>query len=972
MKQILAIAKKELRAYFASPLALIFLGIFLVATLLVFFWVETFFRRNIADVRPLFSWLPVILIPLAAALTMRQWSDEQRMGTLEVLLTLPVATHRLVIGKFFAGLGIIALALGLTLGVPITVSMLGDIDWGPVFGGYFAALLLAGAYLAMGLCISAVTNNAVIALLLTVLATGALHLIGSDTLAGFASNRGAEIFRAIGTGSRFDAIQRGVVDLRDLIYFASLSIGFLFLNTLLLEAKRWSSGHDTAPKRSAVKVAAIAAVANLLLLNINIAGVRALRLDLTQNSEYSISKVTEKLLRGLDAPLVIRGYFSKETHPLLAPLVPRIRDMLAEYGLVGKQVKTEFIDPRSEPALEKEANEDYNIKPLPFQFADRHKSEVVNSYFHILIKYGDKHETLSFDDLIEAKVTGINNVEVKLRNLEYDLTRTIKKVVHGFQPIEEVFARAKDTVQLRAYLTAGSLPKNFKKFPELLAKVAKELGARAGAKLAFSTVDPAAKGQEGLREELFKKYGFRPLAASLFSQDAFYCHLVLSVGDRDERIFPAPDMTEATLRNEIEAALKRLVPGFLKTIGIVSSAPPAPPYNPMMGRRPPPPRDRYRLLRSKLSENYTARTVDLKDGRVPGDIDVLLVVGADKLAEKQRFAVDQYLMRGGALVVANGRFTLDPSGARGGIGVKKVESKLEDLLATWGIEVEQTMVLDPQNEAFPIPVERDVMGMRVREVQLLSYPYWVDVRASGMATGTPVLAGLPSVTLQWASPLKVKPVEGLKSTVLLSSTEKSWTSDGTNVQPDFVRYRGKGFGAPAGAKLAKRPLAVLTSGSFTSGFKGKPSPLLKAAEGAAPKAPAAKQGGAASKERGGRSIDKSPHSSRLAVIGSSDFLNDDVLNISRQTGSDRFLNSLRLVQNLVDWAVADVDLLTIRSRGSYARTLLPMEDGERTRWELLNYGIALVALFALIALAAMRRRSIRPLLVTKSGARGGE
>jgi len=126
MKQILTITRKELRGYFGSPMAMIFIGAFLIATLFSFFWVDTFFARGIADVRPLFRWMPVLMIFIAAALTMRQWSEEQRVGTLEILLTLPVSTTQLVIGKFLAVLVLIGIALGLTLFIPITVALLGN------------------------------------------------------------------------------------------------------------------------------------------------------------------------------------------------------------------------------------------------------------------------------------------------------------------------------------------------------------------------------------------------------------------------------------------------------------------------------------------------------------------------------------------------------------------------------------------------------------------------------------------------------------------------------------------------------------------------------------------------------------------------------------------------------------------------------------------------------------------------------
>ena len=154
MKQILTITRKELEGYFGSPLAIIFLGTFLAVVLFVFFTIERFFARGIADVRPLFQWMPILLIFLLAAITMRQWSDEKRTGTMEILLTLPVSHFKLVIGKFLAVMAFIGLALLMTIPIPVTVARLGNLDWGPVVGGYLAALLMAGAYAAIGLFVS--------------------------------------------------------------------------------------------------------------------------------------------------------------------------------------------------------------------------------------------------------------------------------------------------------------------------------------------------------------------------------------------------------------------------------------------------------------------------------------------------------------------------------------------------------------------------------------------------------------------------------------------------------------------------------------------------------------------------------------------------------------------------------------------------------------------------------------------------
>ena len=193
MTGLLTVTRKELRSLFGSPVALIFLGVFLAVTLFTFFTSSRFFARNLADARPLFEWLPILLIGLVSAVTMRAWAEERRAGTLEVLLTLPVKTYELVLGKFLAGWFLVTVALALTLPIPYMVSTLGNLDWGPVWGGYIGALLLSAAYLAIGLCVSARTDNQVVALMVTLVICGSTYLIGSDGVVALFGSGTAEI-----------------------------------------------------------------------------------------------------------------------------------------------------------------------------------------------------------------------------------------------------------------------------------------------------------------------------------------------------------------------------------------------------------------------------------------------------------------------------------------------------------------------------------------------------------------------------------------------------------------------------------------------------------------------------------------------------------------------------------------------------------------------------------------------------------
>ena len=518
MKQTLSLVRKELNSYFGSPLALIFVGAFLVATLFIFFWAEAFFARGIADVRPMFAWMPILLIFLVAALTMRQWSEEEQSGTLEILLTMPARLIQLVWSKFLAAMILVCITLALTLFLPITVSLMGNLDWGPVAGGYLAAILLAAAYVAIGLFISSRTNNQIVALILTVLVGGVFYLVGSRGVTDFASDRVAEILRAIGSGSRFESIQRGVVDVRDLIYYVSIAALFLTLNVVSLDSKRWSSGEQTRPHRMRMLTTAWLVGLNVLALNIWLFPLTGIRLDLTAQREYSLSAVTRDLLSNLREPLLIRGYFSEKTHPLLAPLVPTVRDTLQEYQIASNSnVTVEIVDPVKDQEKMQEANQVYGIRPTPLQVGDRYGVSVVNAYFDILVRYGDQNVVLNFRDLIDIPQTRTGTPEVRLRNLEYDLTRAIKKVVYGFQSLDAVLAAMQDPVKLTLYYTPATLPEPLNTAPETIQKVAEKIQTDSGGKFSFEMVDLDAKDSPMTRQAMVDKYRLSPIAVSLFS-----------------------------------------------------------------------------------------------------------------------------------------------------------------------------------------------------------------------------------------------------------------------------------------------------------------------------------------------------------------------------------------------------------------------------------------------------------------------
>ena len=962
MSETLQIARKELAGFFGSPVAYIFIGAFLAVSLFVFFWVESFFARNIADSRPLFEWMPVLLIFLTAALTMRLWSEERRAGTLETLLTLPVSIWQLVIGKFLAALGLLAVALALTLPLPLTVSLLGPLDWGPVLGAYLATLLLGAAYIAIGMFVSARTDNPIVALIGAVLLAAVFYLLGSDALTGLFGHAGGEVLRLLGSGSRFDSITRGVIDLRDLYFYLSIVGVFLALTVYSLERLRWAADSDRPAEHRRIGLVTVLAAANLLAANLWLNQIDGARADLTEGRLYTLSDATRTYLGQLQEPLLIRGYFSAETHPLLAPLVPQIRDLLREYAVAGDgRVRVEVVDPADHPDLEREAGEQYGIRPVAFQTASKYQAGVVNSYFDLVIKYGDQFERLGFQDLIDVKVRGETDLDVRLRNPEYDITRAIKKVLYGYQGGGDLFAGIGKPVTLRAFVSAAeALPAPLPEVRAELAEVLAGIEGDSGGRFTWSIQDPDA--DPTLAQEIAERFGFQPLVIGLLDPRPFYFYLALESGERAD-VVPLPEsLDEPGLRRAIEAGIKRFAPGVLRTLAVYT--PPAAPNQFGMPSQASP----YALVQESLRDGFDLRETDLASGQVPEEADLLLVLGPEGLDEKQQFAIDQFLMQGGTVIVAASSFKVDLGG--GTISASQQPTGLEDWLDHLGLGLAPSLVLDPQNTPFPIPVQRNLGGFIVEEIQTLDYPYFPDVRAEGLNADAGITANLGQITMNWASPIQVNPEvygEGAQPdpesertlTRLIESSPRAWTSESADMQPNFDAHGPLGF--PRGENVGPKLLAVSVEGRFGSVFAGKPSPLLAAAEteaadtalgdgaaeGATPEAPVISG-----------VIETSPPAARLILIGSSAFATDTAIGLATEATQSRYLKPVELIQNAVEWSLEDRGLLALRGRGQFSRLLEPVGREGRMVYEYLNYALALGGL-ALLFWVARRVRARR-------------
>lgn len=242
MKNVITIIKRELNSYFATPVAYVFIVIFLVMSGALTFYLGNFYERGQADLIPFFQFHPWLYLFLVPAIAMRLWAEERKTGSIELLMTLPISIGQSVIGKYLAAWMFIGIALMLTFPIWITVNYLGNPDNGVILAAYLGSFLMAGGFLAIGSCISATTKNQVIAFIITVVICFLFLLAGSSLVLNFFKvwipQSIVDAISSLSFLTHYVSISKGVIDLRDIIYFFSL-IGFwLYANTLIVDLKK--------------------------------------------------------------------------------------------------------------------------------------------------------------------------------------------------------------------------------------------------------------------------------------------------------------------------------------------------------------------------------------------------------------------------------------------------------------------------------------------------------------------------------------------------------------------------------------------------------------------------------------------------------------------------------------------------------------------------------------------------------------
>lgn len=446
MSNTISIMRRDLGSYFNSPIGYIFMMVYV--TMSVGLYITSFFTFPVADMRPYFDNLPLLLCVFVPAITMRVWAEERKENTWEMLLTFPMQARELVLGKFFAALIFFMATLLATVTVPAMLFSLGNPDIGAIISGYLGTLLLGAFFLSLGIFFSGFFKDQIVAFVITLLTCFMFFLVGTDFIAAYIDDRiaglGSMLSNLLGIFVHYESFTRGVLDIADVLFFVAWSVLFLILNMLYIDG-RSRPGAKTLFAGAVGICLAIGLVFNWLM-----AGESLGRFDMTQDKIYTISQATKNILAELDTPVQVKLYVTpKEKMPvgmkdLEQDIVDKLEEMRVatsdkiEYTVIPMEVTNVFADP-NEP--EKETTDEDAIEKRmldkgvePFNVRAMSEDEVTSKlvYSSIGVGYKDKAEEI----IPQVVPQTLPELEYKLVSTIYKLTREKAPVVALVAPKE--------------------------------------------------------------------------------------------------------------------------------------------------------------------------------------------------------------------------------------------------------------------------------------------------------------------------------------------------------------------------------------------------------------------------------------------------------------------------------------------------------------------------------------------------------
>ena len=827
---VTAVARRELSAYFNSIIAYIFMVVFVLISCGLY--MLDFFLSQRADMRSFFSSLPIVLCVFLPAITMRLWAEDRRGNTLELLLTFPMQTHELVIGKFLASLIFFTLTLATSMTIPITLVSLGQPDLGPIGGAYLGSLLSGAFFLALGIFISGLCRDQIVAFISALILCFGLVFVGTDlvsaTIDGWISGGGTLLKILFGMLPHYASFARGIIDWRDVLYFVSGTAIFLVLNGFWLEGR-------SRPKAAAIFSTATAiSIGIFLIANWLLSDVALGRIDLTDGKIYTVSETSKKILQELKAPVLVKLYISpQEKMPTQMKLLEQdLVDKLDEIRIAGrgkfdfKVFHMEAVNVEEEPRDDSAKGEGSlasqirkkGIEPFRVQSIESDQVGVRLVYAAMAVAYKEKPEEV-IPQLIPSS---LSELEYLLMSKIYRMTLDHTPKVALVAPYEEKSVDPRIAAIL-TQLGGGQLPEQYR-------------------------------------------------------DDAY-----------------------------------RYLPAAMEYAG-------------------------YEVSRIRLS----------KAEPIPPETDTLVVINPTNLNDRQRYEINRFLYEGGSvfLGIQEHEFDYEPS-PRGSVRIeaRPQRSEVNPLLKNFGVEVDESILLDKQSEVISIQGGLQ-MGPFAVSIPIRT-PLHILIGQDGMNQKLSITSNLSPILYMWGSAVKLDQEKlkqtGLRADVLLNSSPFSWTVPGRAGvlnQPDLAP-------PPAEKFTGSLPLAAWIRGQFPNTFQDRKT-LPMWPEDIPPASPQ----GAPPENVDEKLITPAPELAQkpgqLIVVGASTIFRENLI----ASGG----GPLGFFMNSMDAITLSEDLTNIRNKQEVSRVVRPMPPAAKIGWRFFNILLIPMVLSAIGIFRFMLRR----------------
>lgn len=417
-RNIYAIFKKEIRGYLFNPTTYLIAGVFIAVWEFLFF--QNVFLVGQASVQGLFMLLPWFFLLFIPAITMGSIAEETNKETLELLLTHPTRDRELIIGKYLSALAFSAVILLASLPIAISLNSFGDLDMGVYVGQYIAGVLLASALVSLGIGVSTYFRNQVPALMVSVLGTFALIIMGYELVTMSLPAWLGAIFSRLSVLPHYDSIARGVLDIRDIWYFALFTAIFLEIGHLKLMTRRMSKHSKKVVQEKSLLIILI----SLLVVTSGFGLFPSLRADLTEGNIYTLTNSTKDILANLPSDIEIVLYESANLPAQYQPLSRTVKDVLKDYNTYGgSKLSVSYKNPEASEDVAKEAMEN-SVRPVQFNISGNGEFQVKQAFFGLAIRAGEEHKSIPL-------IQNTSDLEYQLTSFISELTKTEKKKI-GF------------------------------------------------------------------------------------------------------------------------------------------------------------------------------------------------------------------------------------------------------------------------------------------------------------------------------------------------------------------------------------------------------------------------------------------------------------------------------------------------------------------------------------------------------------